>query len=71
MRECTVVGGPDVGNGTGWENGGKDAEVVKSVDAAINACDGYFIFDLIHIKKYDYWNALERGIGQYLRSVQK
>ena len=71
MRECTVVGGPDVGNGTGWESGGKDAEVVKSVDAAINACDGYFIFDLVHVKKYDYWNALERGIGQYLRSVEK
>lgn len=66
MGDCVVVGGPDVGNGTGWTNGGRANEATQTVDAAINACDGYFLFDLIHVKMYNYWNALKKGIDNYI-----
>lgn len=68
MGDCLVAGGPDIGNPTGWTNGGKSAEVTKTVDAAINACDGYFCFDLIHVKMYDYWSALKAGIDAYIKA---
>ncbi|WP_420477442.1 alpha amylase family protein, partial [Noviherbaspirillum sp. ST9] len=51
-----VAGGPDVGN-YGWGGGGEYSDAViytsvtRSVDAAINACDGYFLFDMIHLKQ--------------------
>lgn len=66
MGDCTVVGGPDVGNGTGWGNGGVPDKVTSSIDAAINACDGYFCFDLIHVKQYNYWSALKKGFDAYI-----
>ncbi|GAB3417400.1 alpha amylase family protein [Niabella aquatica] len=65
-KDGIVAGGPDVGNGTGWTGGGKQSQVSQTVDAAINACDGYFIFDLVHVKKYDYWNAIKKGVDAYL-----
>ena len=70
MGDCVVVGGPDVGNGTGWTNGGKPNEAKQTVDAAINACDGYFLFDLIHVKMYNYWSALKQGINAYIESAK-
>ncbi|MBQ5669333.1 MAG: family 10 glycosylhydrolase [Tidjanibacter sp.] len=70
MGDCVVVGGPDVGNGTGWTNGNVPTKATESVDAAINSCDGYFLFDLIHVKMYSYWDALKQGINNYLREAQ-
>lgn len=57
----------DVGNSTGFTQGGQDAAVTKSVDAIINVADGYFVFDLCHIRQYNYWNALKTGIDNYLK----
>ena len=37
-------------------------------DSCINAGDGYFIFDLVHIKKYDYWSDLKVGLDSYLKN---
>lgn len=68
MGDCLVAGGPDIGNPTGWTSGGKSAEVTQTVDAAINACDGYFCFDLIHVKMYNYWSALKKGINNYIEA---
>ena len=68
--DVSFAGGPDVGNSTGWTAGGKEAELTRSVDACINAADGYFLFDLIHVKKFDYWDALKQGIDKYLASVK-
>ncbi|MBQ8272558.1 MAG: family 10 glycosylhydrolase [Tidjanibacter sp.] len=68
MGDCLVAGGPDIGNPTGWPDGGKSAQVTQTVDAAINACDGYFCFDLIHVKMYNYWNALKKGIDNYIKA---
>lgn len=69
--DTKVAGGPDVGNGSGWENGGQDAAVTKTVDAAINAGDGYFVFDLVHVKRYNYWAALKTGVDNYLKTIKK
>jgi uncharacterized lipoprotein YddW (UPF0748 family) len=67
-----VVGGPDVGN-NGWE-GDTPAilqSVTQSVGAAINACDGYFLFDMIHLKlKPQKWQAVKTGIDNYLNNEQ-
>ncbi|PWG81752.1 alpha amylase family protein [Pararcticibacter amylolyticus] len=71
MGDVKVAGGPDVGNAPGWENGNQGAAVASTVDAAINACDGYFIFDLVHVKKFGYWDALKTGIDKYLAAIKK
>ncbi|MDR1681042.1 MAG: family 10 glycosylhydrolase [Prevotellaceae bacterium] len=72
MGETLVVGGPDVGN-YGWD-GDTPAilqSLTQSVNAAINACDGYFLFDMIHLKmKPQKWPAVKAGIDNYLNNIQ-
>lgn len=63
--------GPDVGNPAGFENGGRQDVIPKTVDACINAADGYFCFDLCHIRKYDYWDAFRKGFDDYLNSLKQ
>lgn len=64
-----VAGGPDVGN---WDSSNKytqDQEneaIVKSVEACYDACDGYFLFDMIHLKLADQWRFVKRGIDKAL-----
>lgn len=65
-----VAGGPDVGNSTGFEKGGQSAVIPKTIDACINSCDGYFVFDLCHIRMYDYWTAFKQGFDDYLKTVK-
>ena len=31
--------------------------------------DGLFIFDLCHIRMFDYWDAFKEGIDHYLESL--
>lgn len=64
-KDVVFAGGPDIGNGTGFENGGKGYLMPKIVTTCINAADGLFIFDLCHIRMYDYWDAFENAINQY------
>ena len=62
--DATVVGGPDVGNGA-WTTSSDaviNQAITQSVDAAINACDGYFLFDMIHLKKKNQWKYVKAGI---------
>ncbi len=63
-KDAIVIGGPDIGNGA-WATE-SDATVnnaiTLSVDAAINACDGYFLFDMIHLKMKDQWQYVNEGI---------
>ena len=66
MGDCPMVaGGPDVGN---WDYEDKFTQeeenqaVKNSVAACINACDGYFLFDMIHLKKADQWSYAKAGI---------
>lgn len=82
--DVPFVGGPDVGNSTGfndnWE--GKNhtnypdtypdpATLMPDiVDACINAStEGMFFFDLCHIKKFDYWDDIKIAFDQYLSGL--
>ena len=69
MGDTVLAGGPDVGNPTGWENGGKSAYIPKTVDACINAADGYFVFDLCHIRMFSYWTPFKNAFTNYLNSL--
>ncbi|MBP5571503.1 MAG: family 10 glycosylhydrolase [Bacteroidales bacterium] len=67
---CPIVaGGPDVGN---WDDTDKysqdeeNAAITNSVKACYDACDGYFLFDMIHLKKADQWRYAKAGIDQAL-----
>lgn len=75
--ESLVAGGPDVGN-YGWGGGGEYSDatiyeaVTNSVDAAINACDGYFLFDMVHLKLMPQkWQRVKQGIDNYLKTTTK
>lgn len=68
-----VVGGPDVD----WRWTGSSAEytkdeildgIGKSVGACINACDGYFLFDMIHLKiDPEKWDAVGKANNAYVK----
>ncbi|MDE5815201.1 MAG: S-layer protein, partial [Alistipes sp.] len=70
MGDCPMVaGGPDVGN---WDTADKFTQeqenraITQSVPACYNACDGYFLFDMIHLKKADQWQYVKAGIDGVL-----
>ena len=44
--------------------GGVNSAITQSVDAAIHACDGYFLFDMIHLKNKNQWSYVKAGISQ-------
>jgi uncharacterized lipoprotein YddW (UPF0748 family) len=69
-NDVQFAGGPDVGNSTGYENGGQGAAVTKTVDACINSADGYFLFDMVHVRNYNYWSACKTGIDKYLNTLK-
>ena len=62
--------GPDIGNGSGFEIGGQGKLMPDIVSTCISNADGLFIFDLCHIKMYDYWSDLKSGIDAYLNTVK-
>ena len=41
--------------------------ITASVAACINACDGYFLFDMIHLKKADQWSYVKTGIDGVIK----
>lgn len=62
-----LVGGPDVGNWDTSDTYTKQQEneaITNSVKACADACDGYFLFDMIHLKKADQWQYAKAGIDQ-------
>ena len=69
MNDTVFAGGPDIGNSTGWQDGGRSDIIPKTVDACINAADGYFVFDLCHIRMYDYWDAFKNSFTDYINSL--
>ena len=69
--DVPYVGGPDIGNASGFENGGQQAKIPQIVDACINSCtEGMFVFDLCHIKMYDYWDAFKKAFDEYLITLE-
>ena len=68
--DVPFIGGPDIGNSTGFVNGGQGALMPDIVDACINAStEGMFFFDLCHIKMYDYWNDIKIAFDKYLETL--
>ena len=68
--DVPYVGGPDIGNSTGFPDGGQGALMPKIVDACINASTGgMFFFDLCHIKMYDYWDDIKKAFDGYLETL--
>ena len=45
----------------------EDQAVVNSVKACYDACDGYFLFDMIHLKKAQRWEEVGQGINLALQ----
>lgn len=68
--DVPFIGGPDIGNSSGFENGGQGSLMPDIVDACINAStEGMFFFDLCHIKMYDYWNDIKKAFDEYLETL--
>lgn len=68
--DVPFIGGPDIGNSTGFTEGGQGTLMPDIVDACINAStEGMFFFDLCHIKMYDYWDDIKKAFDQYLESL--
>lgn len=61
-----VAGGPDVGN---WDSANKATQmqenqaITNSVKACMDEGDGYFLFDMIHLKMADQWKYVKEGIS--------
>jgi len=67
--DTVFAGGPDIGNSTGWTSGGRSAYIPKTVDAIINEADGYFVFDLCHIREFEYWSAFKKAFTEYINTL--
>lgn len=68
--DATYFGGPDIGNSSGFESGGQGARMPQIVDACMGSADGLFIFDLCHVKMYDYWNDFKKAFDEYLAASE-
>lgn len=69
--DVTFIGGPDIGNSTGWTDGKQSAKIPKAIDACISNSDGFFVFDMCHIRSFDYWSAFKTGFDAYLQTLDK
>ena len=71
QRLCGAVpfaAGPDIGNGSGFENGQQEALIPDIVNTMMASAGGLFVFDLCHIRMFDYWTAFEEAINAYLET---
>lgn len=66
IRDVPIVAsGPDVGN---WDSKNEATQqqenqaIVESVKACMDECDGYFLFDMIHLKMANQWQYAKQGI---------
>ena len=50
--------GPDIGNEKGFEKGGRGDLLPEIKETILKEADGFFLFDLCHIRAFDYWDAL-------------
>lgn len=60
-----VASGPDVGNWDANNQASQQQEnqaIVESVKACMDECDGYFLFDMIHLKMANQWQYAKQGI---------
>ena len=50
--------GPDIGNEKGFEKGGRGDLLPEIKETMLKEADGFFLFDLCHIRAFDYWDSL-------------
>ncbi len=68
--DVPFIGGPDIGNSSGFPDGGQGHLMPDIVDACINAStEGMFFFDLCHIKMFDYWDDIKKAFDEYLETL--
>lgn len=64
-----VIGGPDIGNAVGFSEGGKGSLLYSTIDAIAGGskanADGYFVFDLCHIRQFGYWENFKSAIAEF------
>ncbi len=70
-NDCPMVAaGPDVGN---WDADNKYTQaqenqaIVNSVKACMDECNGYFLFDMIHLKMANQWQYAKEGIDKAIK----
>ena len=64
--KTTYYGGPDIGNSSGFEHGGAGAYMPEIVKTIMNASNGgMFVFDLCHIRMFDYWADFKKAFEEY------
>ncbi len=64
--KALVASGPDVGNWDAENKATQEQEnqaIVNSVKACMDECDGYFLFDMIHLKLANQWKYVKQGIN--------
>lgn len=57
--EVPFYAGPDIGNEKGFEKGGRGDLLPEIRSTMMQEADGFFLFDLCHIRAFDYWDALD------------
>lgn len=69
--DCPIVaGGPDVGNWDANNQATQEQEnqaIVSSVKSCMDVCDGYFLFDMVHLKLVNQWQYAKEGIQQAIK----
>ena len=50
--------GPDIGNERGFEKGGQGHLLPEIRQTMLEQADGFFLFDLCHIRQFNYWDNL-------------
>ncbi len=62
--DTEFAGGPDIGNPEGWNQGNQGDKLSKVVEVCFKEADGLFVFDLCHVRMYDYWDAFEAAFEE-------
>jgi uncharacterized lipoprotein YddW (UPF0748 family) len=70
-NDCPMVAaGPDVGNwdaNNNYTQAQENQAIVNSVKACMDECDGYFLFDMIHLKMANQWQYVKEGIDKAIK----
>lgn len=60
--DVRFVCGPDIGNERGFEKGGRGELMKEIAETMLAEADGLFIFDLCHIRMFDYWDSFTQAL---------
>ena len=70
LKGVPFSGGPDIGNSTGFPDGGQGDKMGDIVNVCINySTEGMFFFDLCHVKMFDYWKDIKNAFDNYLQTL--